>query len=102
MGRADRSEHAEVLSRAHVVVRGRVQGVFFRASASEQARARKLAGWVRNAPDGSVEAVFQGPRADVEHLIAWCHDGPPAARVTSVDVSWQEPTMDEPSFDLRW
>lgn len=79
------------LARLHVVITGRVQGVGFRYSCEEQAESRGLAGWVRNLPDGGVEAAFEGPRADVEELLAWCREGPSAARVTNVEVRWEEP-----------
>jgi acylphosphatase len=77
--------------RAHVWISGRVQGVFFRAYAQDEAAARKIAGWIRNAPDGRVEAVFEGNRATVEAMIQWCHRGSPAARVTGVEVGWEPP-----------
>jgi len=75
--------------RAHVIVSGRVQGVFYRHSAAERAREHGLAGWVRNIHDGRVEATFQGPRPAVEEMIRWCGMGPPSARVDDVEVSWQ-------------
>jgi len=75
-----------------VTINGRVQGVGFRYALADEARARKLSGWVRNRRDGSVEAVVAGPEADVEALIAWAHQGPPAARVTAVGV---EPTTND-------
>jgi len=78
-------------ARAHVVVRGHVQGVFFRAEARDRARSLGLAGWVRNQPDGSVEAVFEGPRERVESMVTWCEHGPRGAKVTSADVRWEEP-----------
>ncbi|HEY8377003.1 MAG TPA: acylphosphatase [Nannocystis sp.] len=74
---------------ALVRVEGRVQGVYYRASTQAQAQALGLRGWVRNLPDGRVELRAQGPRARVEQLIAWCRQGPPAARVTDVDVTWE-------------
>jgi acylphosphatase len=77
--------------RAHVVVRGRVQGVFFRVEARDRARSLGLAGWVRNQPDGSVEAVFEGPRERVDSMVAWCERGPRGAQVETVDVRWEEP-----------
>jgi len=92
MGEPDRPEHAEVLSGdvcARVVVSGRVQGVFFRYTCSHEARDAGLRGTVRNLTDGRVEAVFQGPKPSVERLISWCHEGPRAARVTDVRVSWE-------------
>lgn len=69
-----------------IVVRGRVQGVGFRAFVEEEAQARALAGFVRNRRDGSVEAQFAGPPAIVEAMIAACWEGPPAARVEAVEV----------------
>ena len=76
--------------RAHVIVSGRVQGVYFRASTADQARTLGLSGWVRNAGD-DVEAVFEGPRRAVERAIEWCHAGPPRAAVERVEVTWAEP-----------
>jgi acylphosphatase len=72
--------------RARVVIRGRVQGVFFRASAEAEANRLGLCGWVRNCPDGSVELVAEGSRAGVEKLLAWCAHGPPRAVVEDVDT----------------
>ncbi len=80
---------AEVV-RAHVRIAGRVQGVYFRQTTADEARALGLAGWVRNA-GGDVEAVFEGPRPAVERAIEWCHAGPPRANVARVDVEWAEP-----------
>ncbi len=72
--------------RAHVWISGRVQGVFFRGSTEETAAALGLTGWVRNLPDGRVEAVFEGAEADVEKAVAWCHRGPGPARVEHVEI----------------
>ncbi|MBI4565703.1 MAG: acylphosphatase [Planctomycetes bacterium] len=77
--------------RARVVVTGRVQGVFYRATCRDEASERKLCGWVRNSPDGRVEAVFEGPRSEVEDMIAWCRKGPPSAMVTEISVAWESP-----------
>lgn len=79
------------LACARLHITGRVQGVWYRASTREEARARGLVGSVRNREDGSVSAIVQGPRDAVERLIAWCHDGPPRARVTAVAVQWIDP-----------
>jgi acylphosphatase len=75
--------------RVHVVIEGRVQGVFFRASTRDEARARGLAGWVRNRADGRVEAVFEGDKTVVENMLAWCRKGPPYAYVDQVEEDWQ-------------
>jgi len=72
------------MSRRHVIVSGRVQGVWFRDSMRREAERLGLSGWVRNLPDGSVEAAFEGQPDAVENLTEWCHHGPPGARVTSV------------------
>ena len=76
--------------RAHLFVAGRVQGVAYRAYTQRQARRLGLVGWVRNVSDGRVELVAEGSRADVEALIAWCHEGSPFARVDRVDVAWDD------------
>ncbi len=79
------------MTRAHLRISGRVQGVCYRASCREQALRLGLTGEVRNLPGGDVEAVVEGPRADVEELIAWCRSGPEGARVAGVQVQWSEP-----------
>jgi acylphosphatase len=81
--------------RAHVRVEGRVQGVFFRSETHERAVSRRLAGWVRNMPDGSLEAVFEGPREGVESLVRWCGEGPRGARVDDVRVRWEDARGEE-------
>jgi acylphosphatase len=87
--------------RAEIRVSGKVQGVFFRASTREQARARGLGGWVKNMPDGSVEAVLEGPAEDVEDVVEWAHEGPKSATVEDIDVRWMEPKNDTRTFDVR-
>ena len=87
-------------TRRTVVVRGRVQGVFFRSSTKKQARAVGVEGWIRNRPDGSVEAVFEGAPEAVEALVAWCRQGPRSARVDDVQVS-QEPAAGLKGFEIR-
>jgi acylphosphatase len=79
------------LVRAHVFVSGYVQGVFFRHSMAQRARALGVTGWVRNLADGRVEAVVQGEEKDVRVMIGWCHEGPPHATVQAVDVQWEDP-----------
>ena len=78
-----------------MIVRGSVQGVFFRVEARDRARSVGLAGWVRNVPDGTVEAVFEGEDERVESLVEWCSRGPAGARVEQVDVDWSEPEGEE-------
>lgn len=75
-----------------VVVHGRVQGVWFRESTRRIAERHGVAGWVRNRPNGTVEAHLEGGREDVERVVAWCHEGPPSARVDRVDVRDEPPT----------
>jgi acylphosphatase len=79
------------LIRTRVIVAGRVQGVFFRDSCRELARAEHVAGHCRNLMDGTLEAVFEGPPAAVERMVAWCRTGPPRALVERVDVFAEEP-----------
>jgi acylphosphatase len=83
--------HARSLEAAHLIVTGTVQGVAFRYFTRRMAQDLGLAGWVRNLPDGRVEALFQGSRSLLEEAIAWCQEGPPAARVDSVEVEWPTP-----------
>jgi acylphosphatase len=90
---------AEV-TRVRVVVTGRVQGVWFRDSCRDQARAAGVAGWVRNRLDGAVEAELEGPPAAVDRVVAWCRTGPPRARVDAVGVTALSPTG-ERTFHVR-
>ena len=77
--------------RRRVVVHGRVQGVFFRDTTRRMARSRGLAGWVRNLPDGTVEAVFEGEPDVVESMADWCGQGPRGASVERVELADEEP-----------
>ena len=86
--------------RAHVWVEGDVQGVYFRSECRDQAIRRSVGGWVRNLPDGRVEAVFEGGQAAVREMIEWCHHGPRYARVERVDVNWDTPTGAETTFRI--
>lgn len=74
-----------------VVVHGRVQGVFFRDTCRREATRHGVTGWVRNEPDGTVGALFEGSRDAVEAMLAWCHDGPPRAHVDRVEVTEESP-----------
>ncbi len=77
------------LKQVHLIIQGRVQGVFFRASTQREARRLGVSGWVRNRPDGGVETVAEGDEEVLRELIAWSHRGPSAARVDSVEVRWR-------------
>ena len=88
--------------RAHLRIYGLVQGVFFRSSMRRIALKLGLTGWVRNLPDGSVEAVVEGPKDKVEELIRWAHRGPPLARVERVEVKWEEYRGEFKDFRIRY
>ncbi len=79
-----------VMVRAHLIIEGLVQGVFFRATTEEVARRHGVCGWVKNNPNGTVEAVLEGHEDTVKKVIGWCRTGPPRARVDHVDVRWEE------------
>jgi acylphosphatase len=88
------------VKRAQVIVHGAVQGVFFRVEARDRARSLGLGGWVRNLPDGSVEAAFEGEEDQVESMLGWCARGPAGAQVDDVQVTWVEPEG-EGGFAIR-
>jgi len=88
--------------RAHVFVSGRVQGVFFRYETRQLARRVGVTGWIRNLPDGRVEAVFEGEKDAVEQMIEFCRRGPPAARVDKVEVIWEPYKGEFNSFTIRY
>lgn len=90
------------MKRVHVIVRGRVQGVYFRASARDRARQLGLSGWIRNCADGSVEILAEGDKARLEQFVVWCHGGPPGAVVTDLDVEWQEASGEFTGFVIRY
>ncbi len=83
-----------MVKRVRVVVSGRVQGVFYRATCAARARRLGLRGFVRNLPDDRVEAAFEGPDADVEAMVEWSRRGPDHARVDSVEVVEELPVGD--------
>jgi acylphosphatase len=88
------------VTRVRVRVRGRVQGVFFRAEARARAESLGLAGWISNLPDGGVEAVFEGEDERVESMVEWCRRGPAGAEVETVEVVREEP-VGETGFRVR-
>lgn len=87
--------------RVHLKIEGRVQGVYFRGSTVAQAQILGVTGWVMNCPDGSVEVVAEGPRANLEELIEWCRRGPAGARVSHVNVDWEPPQDSFAGFGIR-
>ncbi len=86
---------------AHVVISGTVQGVWFRASTQQKAEALGLKGWVRNTPDGHVEAVFEGDQTRVQDMVKWCRQGPPSAEVDDVAVNYAEYSGAFTGFTIR-
>ena len=88
-------------TRARITIAGRVQGVYFRASACHQAQGLGITGWVRNCSDGSVELLAEGTRDKLDQLIAWCHHGPTGARVANVSVGWEEPEYGFYGFTIK-
>lgn len=87
--------------RAELCIKGRVQGVFFRQSTKETAISCGVTGWVRNLPNGDVEAVLEGQEDAVRKVIEWCKCGPPAARVDEVQVEWNLPSNEFIRFSIR-
>lgn len=88
------------MRRSRAVVSGRVQGVGYRISCARRAEAAGVAGWVRNLRDGTVEAVLEGPDDDVAQVLDWLREGPPAARVTGVELHEETPTGEQ-GFTIR-
>jgi acylphosphatase len=86
----------------HLIVHGYVQGVFYRASTRETAVRLGLKGWVRNLPDGNVEALLEGPVEKIHQAIDWCREGPPGARVLKIDEKWMDTPGDHKSFEIRY
>jgi len=88
--------------RAQAVISGRVQGVFFRVETQRAAERLGVFGRVRNRPDGTVEAVFEGEQQAVDATLNWCRQGPGSARVDKVDVSWRDYTGEFKRFDITY
>ncbi len=88
--------------KAHVIVSGRVQGVFFRFETQNVARKYNVNGWVRNIPDGKVEAVFEGEKENVNKVIEFCKRGPSGAKVTGIEINWQDYEGEFKDFEIRY
>lgn len=86
--------------KAHVFITGRVQGVYFRYKTRCEAKKYGVTGWVRNLPDGRVEAIFNGNKENVDKLIAFVGKGPSGAKVRDVDVKWQEYSGEFEDFEI--
>ena len=89
-----------MIKRYHVLISGRVQGVFFRANSWKRARELALTGWVRNLPDGRVETVFEGEHNNAEAMLAWCGTGTPPARVDHLEAAEENATGGFTGFDI--
>jgi acylphosphatase len=89
-------------SKVHVIISGRVQGVWFRAYTKQKAVQLGLTGWVRNTLDGNVEAVFEGEENLIQEMLDWCHHGPPSAEVEKVEVEKQTPSNDFDQFSIKY
>jgi acylphosphatase len=89
-------------TRAHLFIEGRVQGVCYRAFTRDIAHTLVLKGWVKNLFDGRVEAVFEGKREIIEKAIKECYSGPPGARVTNIEVKWEESKGDVKGFAITY
>jgi len=88
-------------ARVHILISGMVQGVFFRYSTRDRAQELKINGWVRNLPDGKVEAVFEGEKENIQQMIDWCHHGPDGAAVSNVDVAREGPSGEYSGFEIK-
>jgi acylphosphatase len=88
------------LKQLQLIIRGRVQGVYFRASTQREARRLGLSGWVKNRADGSLEILAEGEEASIRELYGWAQKGPSAARVERVDTRWRSFTGDFPDFRI--
>lgn len=91
-----------MISNVHVIISGRVQGVWFRASTKQKAEMLGLTGWVRNTNDGRVEAVFEGDNDKLDEMIKWCYKGPSLSKVDKVDIKKQKPTDGFDDFSIRY
>lgn len=90
------------MARAHLYISGRVQGVFFRANMRRVARLHGVRGWVRNLPDGRVEAVLEGRKESVMKVLEWARRGPPLARVEKIEVAWEEYKGEFEGFTIKY
>lgn len=90
------------MKNVHVLISGRVQGVFFRANTKQKAQSLNVKGWVRNTSDGKVEAIFEGEEESVDKMIKWCHKGSPHANVENVKVEEKSSTEGYTDFKIKY
>ena len=88
--------------RAHIIVSGRVQGVYFREQTRKGAKKLDISGWVKNLEDGRVEAIFEGEKGKVEKMIDWVRQGPAFANVKDIELEWQEHKGEFKNFKVRY
>lgn len=88
--------------RAHIIISGRVQGVFFRYTMEQVASKFNVTGWAKNRPDGKVEAALEGNKENVDKVIEWSHHGPSAAVIENVEVSWEEYAGEFKDFSIKY
>lgn len=88
--------------KAHVIITGRVQGVFFRSKTRYEAKKYGVNGWVRNLPDGRVEAIFEGEKEDVDKLIDFAGKGPSGAKVQDLDIKWMDYSGEFKNFEIHY
>jgi acylphosphatase len=89
-------------ARAHLFMDGRVQGVFYRGFTQDLAYNLGLSGWVKNLRDGRVEAVFEGKKKLIEEALKECYSGPPGAKVSNIEVTWEVYEGEENGFHIRY
>lgn len=89
-------------ARVHLLISGRVQGVFYRANARSFASELGLKGWVRNLQDGRVEVIAEGRKNALDRLIEFCRKGPEGSEIENVDIKWEKPSNEFTSFDVRF
>jgi len=89
-------------SKVHVIISGRVQGVWFRADTKQKAEQLGITGWVRNTFDGNVEAVFEGDEENIKEMLDWCHHGPPSAEVENVEIEKQTSSNGFDGFSIKY
>ena len=88
--------------RVHLVIYGKVQGVWYRASTKEQALKLRLTGWIRNLESGDVEAIFEGEESAIDEIITWCSTGPPLAEVDHITKKFEEYTTEFNDFQIKY